>query len=112
MYTDLDRLHKVALSQFGGRQQGKTFLQCHRLAAAIELGAKHVICVVSYVRDIAYILPLIYKVFEDHDLPILKATHTRTLWKCGIDIFIEFVPQQKLEGRMCGIEAGIVYMRH
>lgn len=119
MHTDLDRLHAVALGQLGGRGCGKTFLQCHHLAGYIQIGEMDIVCTVTRLSDIDYILPMLNQVFHDHGLPLIQRVypqssgiHAPHKWKCGDRIRVTFVPNKDLEEFLRSRDVALIYMRH
>jgi len=83
-FTDLDLLHAtVAADRPRARGSGKTFAQCHALAAAVEFGEPLVLCRIPARRWLLRLRPMIRSVFADHDLPFLARTSTEFLSRCG-----------------------------
>jgi len=107
MHTDLERLQAVKEGRLTGRGCGKTFARCHDVAGAIELGFKHIYCVVTHHRDISYILPMLMNVLEDHAIPCqdINLNHGRgLLFLNSIDVTIHFIRRDLPEDYMRGID--------
>lgn len=77
--TDLERLHDLFNrrendpSYVQSRREGKTFLRCHELAGAVEVGDfETIIIYISYMTDLDYLIPMISEVFEEHKIKLIK----------------------------------------
>lgn len=70
MKTDIDRLHKVALGELQRRGCGKTYLDCHHVAAAIEVGEKDIVCIIPYNSWKHHIFPMLLEVLDEHEIII------------------------------------------
>lgn len=68
MPTDIDRLHKVVLGEYIGKQCGHTYAKCHELAGVLETTYnKNVLCIISSINDVEnYLLKMIFNVFNEH----------------------------------------------
>ena len=80
--TDLEKLHDLVEERTRGfslpRQCGKTFLRCHELAGQAEVGDFNCIIVgMSYMSDLDYLLPMVKRVFEEHNLIMRRLAHNR-----------------------------------
>ena len=70
MTTDLDRLHKVFAMGDPGRGEGRTFLDCHTVAGALESTEEDgVICLVpKYNRIDNIMVQMVHFVFLEHGI--------------------------------------------
>ncbi len=74
LITNLNRLHKVYNGELYGRGVGKTFLKIHTLAGIIEVGQfPRIFVVIGEWHDKLYLMPMIGKIFEEHELIINKS---------------------------------------
>jgi len=113
MPTDIDRLHDVIEGKSTGRQCGKTYARCHELAAQVTLGnVPLIIVVISHCRDVHYLLPMIYQVFDEYQIQYKRfnqAMYRLETQNCCI----KFVVADDLAFNLRGLDNHvIVYMRH
>lgn len=87
MKTDLDRLHAVFDGTLTGRGCGLTFLQCHEVAGAVEVGHKRIVIAISFGQEVYHVESMLRKVFVDHELPLLNINKFHFI--CG-DAHIKF----------------------
>lgn len=108
MHTDIRRLHNVIDgSILSYRGCGRTYAICHKIAGYIKIEVPSIVCVLTRYDDIGYILPMLFKVFNDHEILweykrwIVKANITTIKFKSEED-FIKLRGEYPL----------VVYMRH
>ncbi len=112
--TDIERLHNVTHGNYCSRGAGKTTARIHELASVIQLD-KHrdVIVIINTYRDMDYLLPMIWVIFEERGLPKFNRCAGNIL-KCG-DIYIKFLAYNNPEfnQKIAGLgEYALVSMGH
>lgn len=114
MATDLVRLHNVASGKLQGRGVGKTYLKCHDVAGTICLGEDYIIVLVSYLRDINYIYPMLREVLHEYSLEVDKVVMTNHKILLTNGTVIKFFSESiELCYQLAGYSGKpIVYMRH
>jgi hypothetical protein len=111
MKTDIDRLHKNALSRVCDlpRGAGKTFLACHELAGAVEtIDSNFIIAKVKYQHNIDHILLMVRDVFDEHQIEIAKFDKFSITTRTGIKIM--FVSESTFDERVRGLPQNSGYV--
>jgi len=100
MKTDIDRLHRV-ITTGGGRGCGKTYAICHLVAGYVEMGNKRIALIIDNLHDIIYLRPMLYSVFEEHELVVKKLMRDTIQVNSSIVKF--FVADKNLQERLRGV---------
>ena len=78
--TCLTRLHEVLLGRLNGRGCGETYARCHILAGMVEIGEKNITCLITQIRDVQYLIPMIMHIFEEHGIEIEKIKYNTIIY--------------------------------
>lgn len=110
MATDIDRLHRVVEGKERGRGRGKTFARCHEVAGFVELGYKHIFCLVTRFDDWRYIDPMLDEVLTEHGIQFQRQ-RAHGEYRAQ-DSVIRLIPEKDHEHRIRGYECVLVRMGH
>jgi len=109
--TDINRLHDVASGRLTGRQCGTTYLACHDICGAIELGETNILAIVKAMRDIGYITFMLEGVMNEHELVFRRLSREKYAVMSHSDesVVIEFISSQsRIHERLAGNRSHIV----
>lgn len=115
MITDIERLHRVVDQREQNkwsreRCTGKSFAKCHDVAGMVELELFNVIVVImTNYDDVDYIFPMLWDVFQDHQLESTKVD--RYTLKCN-DTLIKFFAERDTYKIQAYGACGVVEIGH
>lgn len=114
MATDIERLHKVINLPYHIRGTGHTYAKCHEICASVLVSPDdYIFCIMTYLRDIDYIYPMLWDILPEYDLKLKR--NDQRYDKCSFLIgnkkvlFITEEQRHKLRGLS---SYTIIYIRH
>ena len=112
MKTDIDKLHTLASLYETGVVNfplgcGKTHLLCHDLAGIVNVDGPDIVIVgISYFYRLECLLPMLFDVFDEHEIEYKYVKHQNKII-CNIGNIhfknVFFVLEETVENKTCGI---------